>query len=307
MNPLNEILFFFSVAGCVAAVAFLIVTKVASRSDRRISDRLNDRSVRDDSKTNHGIKKPKNIFGVISQIVAKPFLSEDRKKMNGLRGKLARAGMYDPAIIRSFIGFKFILMGVGLVIGMIVGSMVNMAFLGISAGGLVGYMLPQLWISSKISANQKQLNTGLPDALDLMVICVEAGLTVDGTVQRVGDELAMAHPAISREFGITFTEARLGISRQDAFKNLATRTGNLSLQSLTAMLIQADRFGTSIGVALRVLAEAMRTKRQLAAEELAAKASVKMSFPLVLFIFPATFFVMMGPMAVQFMDGSLKF
>ena len=168
----------------------------------------------------------------------------------------------------------------------------------------MGYMAPTMWLGSRIKANQISLNQGLPDALDLMVICVESGLTVDGTMQRVGEELQMAHPAVSREFGICHTESRLGVARSQSFKNLATRTGNVNLQSLTAMLIQADRFGTSVALALRVQAEAMRTKRQLAAEEMAAKASVKMSFPLVLFIFPATFIVMMGPMIVQFMTSS---
>jgi tight adherence protein C len=305
MDAMSQGLFFFSVAGCVASVAYLILNRVGGGGERRISERLNDRGQRDDPTTS--IKKSTSIFKQLGQMAAKPFMSNEQTKMNGIRGKLARAGLYDPSIIRSIIGFKFILLIGGVVFGYVAGSAAGMGFLGLSVGGMIGYIAPQFWLNSKMSANQKSLNQGLPDALDLMVICVEAGLTVDGTVQRVGDELAMAHPAISREFGITHTETRLGISRQDAFKNLATRTGNVNLQSLTAMLIQADRFGTSVGHALRVLAEGMRTKRQFAAEELAAKASVKMSFPLVLFIFPATFFVMMGPMAVQFMSGELSF
>jgi tight adherence protein C len=195
-------------------------------------------------------------------------------------------------------------MSAGVLFGYIGGGMYGMSVMGAAVAGLLGYLAPQIWLKTKIGANQLALNQGIPDALDLMVICVESGLTVDGTMQRVGEELNLAHPAVSREFGICHTESRLGVTRAQAFKNLASRTGNVNLQSLTAMLIQADRFGTSVALALRVQAESMRTKRQLAAEEMAAKASVKMSFPLVLFIFPATFIVMMGPMIVQFMTSS---
>jgi len=117
-------------------------------------------------------------------------------------------------------------------------------------------------------------------------------------MQRVGIELALAHPALSRELGIAHMETRVGLSRAEALKNLGVRTGANGLQSLAAMLIQADRFGTSIANALRIQAEGLRTKRQQAAEEMAAKASVKMSFPLVLFIFPSTFIVFMVPAVI---------
>ena len=148
-------------------------------------------------------------------------------------------------------------------------------------------------------------NHGLADALDLMVVCVEAGLTVDAAMQRVGHEMMIAHPAISRELAITYMETRVGLARQDALKNLGNRTGSPSLQSLAAMLTQADRFGTSIAGALRVHADTLRAARQHAAEEMAAKASVKMSFPLVLFIFPATFIVLAGPTVVQLMKSEI--
>jgi tight adherence protein C len=138
-----------------------------------------------------------------------------------------------------------------------------------------------------------------------MVVCVEAGLTVDAAMQRVGQELVLAHPSLSRELGIAHMETRVGLSRADALKNLGVRTGAPGLQALAAMLIQADRFGTSIANALRIQAESLRTKRQQAAEELAAKASVKLSFPLVLFIFPATFIVLAGPTVIGLMRSAL--
>ncbi len=166
-------------------------------------------------------------------------------------------------------------------------------------------MLPAFWLKLKISSNQKGLTYGLADALDLMVVCVEAGLTVDAAMQRVGTEMALAHPAISREFGIAHMEMRVGLSRGEALKNLGRRTSNAALQSLVSMLIQADRFGTSIASALRIHSETLRINRHRAAEESAAKASVKMTFPLVLFIFPATFIVLMGPTVIKFMESDL--
>src|SRR5207248_806335 len=162
-----------------------------------------------------------------------------------------------------------------------------------------------MWLASRIKGNKRELNLSLPDALDLMVVCIEAGLTVDSAMQRVGEELALAHPALSREFGITHMETRVGLSRSEALKNLATRTGASSLLSLSAMLIQADRFGTSIAKALRVHADTLRVQRQQAAEEMAAKAAVKMSFPLVLFIFPATFLILAGPTVLNLMNNPM--
>jgi len=154
-------------------------------------------------------------------------------------------------------------------------------------------------------AQQKALDYGLPDALDLMVVCIEAGLAVDAAMQRVGTELNIAHPRLSREFEITHMETRVGLARAEALKNLGLRTGSDALKGLAAMLIQAERFGTSIAGALRIHGESLRAARQFKAEEMAAKASVKMSFPLVLFIFPATFIVLAGPTVLKMMQSEL--
>jgi tight adherence protein C len=298
---LAESLFISSVFGSVGSVAWLVLDKIANHEETKITARLGD-SAKRDARREAEKGPPKSPLKRLGAYAGRVFMSDgNSQKVSGLRAKLAMAGIYDPSAIRTIIGFKFICLIVGLFVGVLVLGTTGAAF-----GGLIGYLAPQLWLKSRISDNQKQLNHGIPDALDLMVICVESGLTVDGTMQRVGEELADAQPAISREFGICHIETRLGVPRQQAFKNLATRTGNPNLKGLTAMLVQADRFGTSIAHALRVQAEAMRVKRQFAAEEMAGKASVKMSFPLVLFIFPATFLVMMGPMIVQFVkDGFL--
>jgi len=180
-----------------------------------------------------------------------------------------------------------------------------MTILLISVGGLLGYLAPTIWLKMKIKGNQMALTFGLPDALDLMVVCVESGLTVDGAMQRVGSELNLAHPALSRELAIAHMETRVGLSRADAMRNLGNRTGCACLIQLASMLIQADRFGTSIAQALRVHADTLRVQRQAAAEENAAKASVKMSFPLVLFIFPSTFIVLAGPTVIGLLNSPL--
>jgi tight adherence protein C len=138
-----------------------------------------------------------------------------------------------------------------------------------------------------------------------MVVCIEAGLTIDAAMQRVGQELALAHPSLSRELGLAHMETRVGLSRSEALRNMGQRTGNAALISLASMLIQAERFGTSIADALRVHSETLRINRQAAAEELAGKASVKMSFPLVLCIFPSTFIVLAGPTVIQLMKSSI--
>jgi tight adherence protein C len=138
-----------------------------------------------------------------------------------------------------------------------------------------------------------------------MVVCVESGLTLDASLQRVGAEIALAHPDISKEFGITHMETRVGLSRVDALRNLGQRTGSASLQSLAAMLVQTERFGTSIAQALRVHAESLRVKRQHAAEEQAAKTTVKLAFPVVLFIFPTLIFVLGGPAIILILKSPL--
>jgi len=294
-------------AGSLAFGAYWALTQFVVADGRKISSRLSDRSHAKQSTMADGPAKGEStVLKKFGMALARPFMPEkDSTKITGIRRKLAMAGIYDPAAIKSFVGFRFIALIGGIVFGYLVASAFGYGILGAALGGLVGYMVPNVWMSSKISANQKSLNTGLPDALDLMVICVESGLTIDASMQRVGEELNVSHPALSREFNIAHMETRVGVSRQEAFKNLATRTANISIQSLTAMLIQSERFGTGVGTALRVQAESMRSKRQFLAEELAAKASVKMSFPLVLFVFPATFIVLAGPTVIGLLNSAL--
>jgi tight adherence protein C len=289
--------------GAVVLIGFFASRLLLGNKDLKLRTRLE--KPKDESAVVIESKGMKPLLEKLGQAAAEPFMPKTREKQSGLRKQLALAGIYSPKAVKVVTGFKLICLIGGLLGGYAVGAATHMMMMGLSLGGIAGYMLPTLWLKHRIKSNQKQLNYGLPDALDLMVVCVEAGLTVDAAMQRVGQELQIAHPAICRELGITHMESRVGVTRSDALKNMGTRTGNVPLQSLASMLTQAERFGTSIGQALRIHADTMRVARQSAAEEMAAKASVKMSFPLVLFIFPATFIVLAGPTIIGLMNSGI--
>jgi len=241
----------------------------------------------------------------IGQAASKPFEPSTREKQSDVRRKLARAGIYTASAVKLVSGFKVILLGVGLVGGYTLGAAMDNLLLGLSLGGLVGYLSPGIWLRSAIKRQQVALERGLADAIDLLVVCVEAGLTVDAAMQRVGEEISIAHAPLARELEITHMETRVGLARSEALRNLGQRTGSTALQSLASMLIQAERFGTSIASALRVHAESLRQARQHQAEEIAAKATVKLSFPVVLFIFPSVLIVLAGPAVLGLFKSAL--
>lgn len=299
----------FSAAAALAAMAYFVMRLALGGSDEgKLRDRLtgNTKTAKSlGAVAASGRGGALSLFQRLGQAAAEPFMPKSREKQSRIRHSLGRAGIYSPSAFRVMTGFKVILLGTGLIGGYFLGTVLDNLLLYWPLGGIAGYLAPQLWLRSKINANQRALTHGLADALDLMVVCVEAGLTVDAAMQRVGGEMGLAHPAIAREFGIAHMETRVGVSRADALRNMALRTGCAGIQSLVAMLVQADRFGTSIAQALRVHAETLRTTRQNLAEELAAKASVKISFPLVLFIFPSTFIVLCGPVILDLMNSDL--
>ena len=166
---------------------------------------------------------------------------------------------------------------------------------------VVGYMIPETWLLWRIRSRQHKLRRGLADGLDLLVICVEAGLGLDQALLRVSQELRVTHPELSDELQLVNMEMRVGKSRMEALRELARRTGLDDIQALVAMLVQTERFGTSIAQSLRVHSDDLRTKRRQRAEELSAKTTVKMVPPLVFFIFPALMVVMLGPAVLALM------
>jgi tight adherence protein C len=171
----------------------------------------------------------------------------------------------------------------------------NRLMLCAAGAGYVGWVACSMWLDRQVARRQRALRAGFPDALDLLVVCVESGLGLAPALARVADELAVSHPELGDELALVNAEMRAGVERGVALKNLAERTGLEDIRGMTALLVQTMRFGTSVADALRVYSEEFRDKRTQAAEEVAAKIGTKMIFPLVLFLFPSFFLVIIGP------------
>jgi tight adherence protein C len=170
----------------------------------------------------------------------------------------------------------------------------------------VGFLAPDFWLGKKIKKRQKKINRGLPDVLDLLVICMEAGLSLDQATARTAQELNQSQPELCDELNIVVLEQHAGRGRADAWKHMAERTGVESVRNLVSMLVQTEQFGTSIAKVLRVHSDSLRVQRVQMIEELASKTSVKLVFPLVLFIFPALFLVTLGPAAIVMVESFSK-
>jgi tight adherence protein C len=234
------------------------------------------------------------------------FVPKSPKEMGRLQRRMVRAGFKNPqraAVLFALAEITF----------PVVFALTTLFFMGTVRGGLmafllagVGYALPGLWLARVTAARQKQIQNGLPDALDLLIVCVEAGAGLDAAIVKASEELALAYPALADELRLITTETRAGKPRLEAFRNFAQRTGVDDVRGLVAMLIQTDRFGTSIAQALRTHAVTSRTKRRQRAEERAAKLGVKLVFPLVFCLFPALYVVVLGPAVIKIMHSLLS-
>jgi tight adherence protein C len=178
----------------------------------------------------------------------------------------------------------------------------NKLMFSAACAGYVGWIACSLWLDRQVEKRQRALRAGFPDALDLLVVCVESGLGLAPALQRVAEELAVSHPALSDELNLVNAEMRAGVERGQALKNLSERTGLEDIRGMTALLVQTMRFGTSVADALRVYSEEFRDKRTQAAEEKAAKIGTKMIFPLVLCLFPSFFLVAVGPAVIALIE-----
>lgn len=222
------------------------------------------------------------------------------KDMSRLRRRLARAGYYS--------GGAAVLYSVSELALPVVAAVVAVAILGFNRTGIlvalfvgvIGYFVPGLFLQQRIALRKKQIRNGLADVLDLLIVCLEAGTSLDQAMVKATEELAIAYPALAQELQTLITETRAGKPRLEAFKNLAQRTGVDEVRALVAMLVQTDRFGTSVSQALRTFAKTARTRRKQRAEEQAAKVGVKLVFPLVFLLFPAFYVVTLGPAIIQF-------
>ncbi|MEJ5364654.1 MAG: type II secretion system F family protein [Desulfosoma sp.] len=221
------------------------------------------------------------------------------------RRKFLQAGFRSETAVAVYWGMR-VLLAVALCLGFLalrvaVFKLMPAAWTTVIAvlAALVGFYLPTLWLALRIAWRRERIHRGLPDALDLLVVCVEAGLGLDAALARVGDELALTNKVLSDEFKLYGLELRAGKPRREALRNLSLRTDLPDMKSLVTLLIQTDKFGTSVAQTLRVYADSIRTTRRQKAEEMAAKIPVKLVFPLILFILPALFVVLAGPAAIS--------
>lgn len=243
-----------------------------------------------------------NVFVRITQQIGEkiPISPQDASTA---RRYLAAAGYRSETAIKFYYGIKVVLCFVLLIVALLLRDVVTsnsvLRMVLVVAAGLAGYFGPTFFLEHLVSVRQEKIRMSLPDALDLMVVCVEAGLGLDQAVQAVSEELRMTHPEITEELGLVTLEMRAGKRRADALRNLADRTGEAELRKLVAILIQADRFGTSIAESLRTHSDFMRVRRRQEAEERAGKVGVKLVFPIFFFILPSMLVVAAGPGLLQ--------
>jgi tight adherence protein C len=230
------------------------------------------------------------------------FVPASPKELGRLRKRLTTAGFRKPSHLGRFFLIQFFLIALGAALPLYFMGLRGGAITAV-IGALMGYMAPGLTLDYRIAKRKKLIQNGLPDALDLLIVSIESGLALDHAILRTGEELSIAHPDLAEELRVINVECRAGKSRIEAFKNFAERTKVDDVRALVAMLIQTDRFGTSVAQALRTHAEVSRTKRRQRAEEKAAKIGVKLVFPLVFCLFPAFYVVTLGPAIIKFVHA----
>jgi tight adherence protein C len=286
------LLVFLVGSGVAAAAAWAFLPDRAMVIDRRLEE-LTVSTAREE--------KPRfqAFVGVLKRLGDKA--PKSPKELGNLRLRLVQAGFRRDEALTIFFGIR-VLFALGLFV-LFSSSVLMKPNLMVALGGLgLGYILPGMVLARMAKRRAHRIRLSLADMLDLLVVSVEAGLGLDQALTRVGNELAFAYPELADELRLINLELRAGKPRAEALRNLADRTGVDDLSSLVTMLIQTDKFGTSVSASLRVYSETLRTKRRQRAEEAAAKTGVKMVFPLVLCIFPAVWVVTIGPAAIKFVQ-----
>jgi tight adherence protein C len=295
--------------GTFAALAWWaldLMTTGKPRAMERLDELADPRKRRSNTPGESALKKSDAFTRVLekaSPSLAKPLQPKNEAEVGKLKLKLTIAGFRGETASSIFLGFKF----AGLITGLFLGGATiaslrginqNTLIWSIALGGLLFY-LPDLIVSFIGSSRMQAIFLALPDALDLMVVCVEAGLGLDQAMRRVSEEMKKTYRVLSDEFALANFQLQMGRPRAEVLHELGTRTGVSDLRALAAVLIQADKFGSSVAQALRTQSDSMRTRRRQLAEEKAAKTAVKLIFPLVLFIFPGIFVILVGPAAIS--------
>jgi tight adherence protein C len=289
----------------VLAVAWLILDWFSGpqgRTEQRLDELRDPRKRRErEAVMGSASSTVSRVLARTTPALAKPLQPKNEREFSRLRERLMHAGFRGEAAPTMFLGLKFFSLLVGLVIG---GG--GLVFFGLGMQTLIRstfvacimFFVPDLILAWIAKRRKEQIFLSLPDALDLIVVCVEAGLGLDQAMRKVAEEMKKSYRIIANEFGLCNMQLQMGRSRAAALQELGARNGVDDLRSLAAILIQADKFGSSVAQALRVQSDSMRTRRRQIAEEKAAKTAVQLIFPLVLFIFPGIFVVLVGPAGI---------
>lgn len=301
---LSPLLFGLMVAACVGSVAsFFLFGGSRVRKRLEVQTKPDYRPPADDAPA---VLPP----ALVEKFESKLGIKKDSSKTKELKKQMVQAGIYSDRALAIFLGLKLglplalpilgvpLLWGRGLSKVMLAGSAYVLAMLG--------YFIPTLVLRHLVERRKKKIQQALPDALDLLVVCVEAGQGLNAALKRVSDDFMVSCPALAKELNLVNLEINAGLEREQALRNLADRTGVDDVASLCSILIQSDRFGTSVATALKVQSETLRTTRRQKLEELAAKTPVKLIFPLILFIFPAIMVVILGPAVIKIMETLIK-
>ncbi len=232
---------------------------------------------------------------------------KSQAEVSVIQQRLIRAGFRKDSAVKVFYGTKVLVPAILCLVVLFSGLGSKSPFMSYVAALGIGYLAPDFWLGRKIKTRQKRMRLGLPDVLDLLVICVEAGLGLDQATSRTAQELSSTHPVISDELEIVVLEQKAGRPRADAWRHMAERTDVDIVRNLVSMLVQSEQFGTSIAKTLRTHSDTLRTQRIQAVEEMAAKTTIKLIFPLVLFIFPCLFLVTLGPAILLIADSFKNF
>jgi tight adherence protein C len=287
------------------ALVFLVIAAAASAAGLRLYVRPKEAMERVAGGVEQPEEAPIHPSLVFHEIVKRlgNMVPASPKDVTIMQRRLIRAGIRGPNAVKILYGAKFAC-GIALPLAMtlaVAGSGADSSnkFLAILAAAAVGFFGPNEYVRLRAKKRQKEIARGLPNALDLLVVCVESGLGLDQAILQVSKELDHAHPEISEEFGLVNLELKAGKRRTDALRNLAERAGVEDLRKLVAVLIQADRFGTGIAQSLRAHADFMRVQTRQVAEEKAAKLGVKLIFPIFFCILPSLFVVTVGPVAMK--------
>jgi tight adherence protein C len=286
-----------------SSLSLLVATLVSGRRTR-LDGRLLELSA-----TSGPVPEPESMEQLARTALPRlgaPLVPRDEEERTLLQTRLLHAGFYGRQAMAVFLGAKILLMTAPAVLGFFLGLLgVCPLAHGVAVGsilGATGMIVPSFWLDQKKAVRQTAIRRALPDALDVMVICLEAGLSLSAAMRHVADDLRTAHPLLADELNIVQREGQLGLSSGESLRKLADRADLAEISCLASVVIQADRLGASLVKSLRIHADVLRMKRRQRAEELAQKAGTKILFPTILFIFPALFIVILAPGMIQIMS-----